>query len=357
MSMPAGAKLPFEARAFQHFVRGLRGVWREEAYRGAVDAARASGAAEPAQIEGAAARDPAYRLYAWLERYSQQFKYYGRWGIVRWMESHEEDLAAILAAARVRHPERLVLDPALPLPDYVRDVDTHQHAGGLWSDACDAFAYETSSSAYSFSLLDPKSPHAIYAEAAQALVPDAQRVADLGCTSGSSTRTLARAFPQAEVTGCDVCAPPLMLAHLRALEEGLTVYWRQASAERLPWDAASVDLVASHWLYHEMPPRAVRAALREARRVLRPGGGFLAYDMYLVPGGAIGRWLHAGYAARNNEPFAHTYARMDMRAELEAAGFRDIDIRLAYPPPDEATAAGGLPAARTHYMTMISALA
>jgi hypothetical protein len=48
---------------------------------------------------------------------------------------------------------------------------------------------------------------------------------------------------------------------------------------------------------------------------------------------------------------------MDMRAELEAAGFRDIDIRLAYPPLDEATAAGGLPAARTHYMTMISALA
>ena len=355
--MPAGTKLPFEARAFQHFVRGLRGVWREEAYRGAVDAARASGAAEPAQIEGAAARAPAYRLYAWLERYSQQFKYYGRWGIVRWMEAHEEDLAALLAAARVRHPERLVLDPALPLPDYVREIDTHQHAGGLWSDACDAFAYETSAGAYSFSLLDPKSPHAIYADAAQALVPDAQRIADLGCTSGGSTRTLARAFPQAEVTGCDVCAPPLMLAHLRALEEGLVVYWRQSSAERLPWDAASVDLVASHWLYHEMPPRAVRAALGEARRVLRPGGGFLAYDMYLVPGGAIGRWLHAGYAARNNEPFAYTYAGMDMRAELEAAGFRDIDIRLAYPPPDEAAAAGGLPSARTHYMTMISALA
>ena len=57
---------------------------------------------------------------------------------------------------------------------------------------------------------------------------------------------------------------------------------------------SSVDLVASHWLYHEMPPRAIRAALREARRVLRPGGALMAYDMYLVPGGAVGRWLHAG---------------------------------------------------------------
>lgn len=357
MSNPAGVTLPFEARAFQSFVRGLRGVWRDEAYRGAVDAARASGADEPAQIERAALQAPAYRLYAWLERYSQQLKYYGRWGIVRWMEAHEHELAALLAAAREHHPERLMLDAALPLPDYVREVDTHQHAGGLWSDACDAFAYETSSGAYSFSLLDPKSPHAIYAEAAQALVPDARRIADLGCTSGGSTRTLARAFPHAEVTGCDVCAPPLMLAHLRALEEGLIVHWRQASAERLPWDTASVDLVASHWLYHEMPPRAVRAALREARRVLRPGGGLLAYDMYIVPGGGIGRWLHAGYAARNNEPFAHTYAGMDMRTELASAGFHDIDIRLAYPSPDAAVASGDLPAARTHYMTMISARA
>jgi len=357
MSNPAGVTLPFEARAFQSFVRGLRGVWRDEAYRRAVDAARASGADEPAQIERAALHAPAYRLYAWLERYSQQLKYYGRWGIVRWMEAHEEALAALLAAAREHHAERLMLDPALPLPDYVTEVDTHQHAGGLWSDACDAFAYETSSGAYSFSLLDPKSPHAIYAEAAQALVPDARRIADLGCTSGGSTRTLARAFPHAEVTGCDVCAPPLMLAHLRALEEGLIVHWRQASAERLPWDTASVDLVASHWLYHEMPPRAVRAALREARRVLRPGGGLLAYDMYIVPGGGIGRWLHAGYAARNNEPFAHTYAGMDMRTELASAGFHDIDIRLAYPSPDAAVASGDLPAARTHYMTMISARA
>ena len=355
--MPGEAPLSFEAGAYQCFVRGLRGVWREEAYRGAVEAAKASGAADPADIERAAARAPAYRLYAWLERYSQQLKYYGRWGIVSWMQAQDARLAAVLDAACERHPERLVLDPAFSVPGYVREVDTHQHQGGLWSDGYDAFAYETSSSAYSFSLLDPKSPHAVYADAAKALVPDARRIIDLGCTGGGSTRTLARAFPQAEVTGCDVCAPPLMLAHLRAIEEGLVIHWRQAAAEALPWEAASVDLVASHWLYHEMPPHAVRAALGEARRVLRPGGGLMAYDMYLVPGGAIGRWLHAGYAARNNEPFAHTYAGMDMRAELEAAGFRDIEIRLAYPTADETVKAGGLPAARTHFMTMITARA
>jgi hypothetical protein len=83
----------------------------------------------------------------------------------------------------------------------------------------------------------------------------------------------------------------------------------------------------------------------------------MAYDMYLVPGGPVGRWLQAGYAARNNEPFAHTFAAMDMKAELEAAGFSDVRMRVAYPELSEAVESGELPRERTHYMTMITAVA
>lgn len=351
------APLSFEATAFQSFVRGLRGVWRDEAYRGTVAAARGAGTDMPAEIERRARESAAYRLYSWLERHSQQFKYYGRWGIVRWMEGRREELSKVLEDAAKKHPERLTLDPALRLPEYVRAVDTHQHGGGLWSDACDAFAYETSAGAYSFSLFNPRSPIQVYADTARALAPHAKTILDLGCTNGGSTRSLAKAFPGAKVTGVDVCGPPLMLAHLRSLEQGVTAYYRQGEAERLADADGSVDLVASHWLYHEMPPAAVRRALKEARRVLRKGGGFLAYDMYLVPGGAIGRWLQAGYAARNNEPFAHTFAGMDMKVELAQAGFADVEMRIAHPEPDDAVKAGELPRYRTHYMTMITARA
>ena len=351
------APLSFEACAFQSFVRGIRGVWRDQAYRGAVDAARKSGSDDPAEIERQARQSAAYSLYSWLERHSQQLKYYGRWGIMRWMEANRDRLACILEAAARRHPERLALDPAFELPEYVRAVDTHQHAGGIWSDPDDAFAYETSASAYSFSLFDPNRPMELYAGTAKALSPQAKGILDLGCTAGHSTRALARAFPEADITGIDVSGPTLMLAHLRALEAGQEIHWRQANAEALPYAEGSADLVASHWLYHEMPPAAVRRSLKEARRVLSKGGGFMAYDMYLVPGGAIGRWLLAGYAARNNEPFAHTYAGMDMKKELEAAGFASIEMKVAHPEPDDAVKAGALPALRTHYMTMIVARA
>ena len=355
--MASEAPLSFEASAFQCFVRGLRGVWRDEAYRGAVEAAKRTGSDDPAEIERRARDSAAYRLYSWLERHSQQLKYYGRWGVVRWMEQRKEELARILEDAARQHADRLILDRALPIPDYVTKVDTHQHGGGLWSDPYDAFAYETSASAYSFSLFNSRAPMAVYADSARALAPKAKCIVDMGCTIGGSTRALKRAFPDAKVTGIELCAPPLMLAHLRALEEGLEIHWRQANAEKLPFGDGSVDLVASHWLYHEMPPAAIRNSLREARRVLKKGGGFMAYDMYLLSGGAIGRWLHAGYAARNNEPFALSYASMDMKAELEAAGFSAIDMKVAHPEPDAAVKAGALPACRTHYMTMITAKA
>jgi SAM-dependent methyltransferase len=351
------APLSFEANAFQCFVRGLRGVWRDEAYRGAVAAARRAGSDDPAEIERRARDSSAYQLYAWLERHSQQLKYYGRWGVVRWMEQRKDELARILDDAAKRHPDRLVLDPALAIPDYVTKVDTHQHGGGLWSDPYDAFAYETSASGYSFSLFNSRAPMAVYADTARALVPWAKQIVDMGCTIGGSTRALKRVFPDAKVTGIELCAPPLMLAHLRALEEGLEIHWRQANAELLPLETGGADLVASHWLYHEMPPRAIRRSLREARRALREGGGFMAYDMYLVPGGAIGRWLQAGYAARNNEPFALSYVSMDMKAELEAAGFGGVEMRIAHPEPPEAVKAGELPNERTHFITMITAKA
>ena len=356
----AGMTLPFEVQALQCFVRGLRGVWREEAYKATVAAARTAGAdCTEVQLEQRMRGQPGYELYAWLERYSQQLKYYGRGGLVRYMEAHADEAEQILATGALIHPERLRLDADFIEPDYVRDVDTHQHAGGLFGGAAAALAYEASTTGFSFSLFDAFSPMRVYGDEARRLLGDAADsavvVVDLGCTIGGSSRALKSALPAARVIGVDVCGPVLALAHLRAVEAAQEIEFRQRSADDLDLADGSVDLVASHWMFHEMPPAAIRRTLREARRVLRPGGALLVYDMYLCPGGTIGRWLHAGYAARNNEPFAYGFAAMDMAAELAAAGFENATSRIAHPRPDEHVLAGELPAARTHYITMITA--
>jgi len=105
-----------------------------------------------------------------------------------------------------------------------------------------------------------------------------------------------------------------------------------------------------------MPPAAVRNSLREARRVLKKGGGFMAYDMYLLTGA---HWPLAACRLRrgNNEPFAHTYVGMDMKCETRIGRIhrhRDGDRASGTRCSGES---GALPAFRTHYMTMITAKA
>lgn len=344
-------EIPFEARAYQDFVRGLRGVWRTEAYARTVDDARPLAAGTVHALEHAMRDSTPYQLYGWLERLSQQFKYLGRWGMVTWLETQRDMLSKVLADAMAVEPQRLHLDPGFVVPDYVRNADTHQHPGATWSNDIGAFVYEWGTDGVSFSQGDSERPAVWFAElATRRFAPNS--ILDVGCSVGKLSRALKRAAPQARVDACDVAAPMLKLAHLRSVEAGLEIGYWQRSAEQLGFADAAFDLVTSFWLFHEMPPPAIRRALREMRRVLRPGGGLALYDMYLVPGGLIGEWLHNGYAARNNEPFAAAFARMDLQAELRAAGFADVEIGITDLQRAEADVPGGLPPARTHFNSL-----
>lgn len=344
------AVLPFECKVYQSYIRGLKAWWKNEAYRAVMaDAAPFAGKGVVA-LETELGKAPSYQLYGWLERHLQQFKYVGRWGLVPVIAEKSDQLGAILKKGALEFPERLKLDPAFKVPDYVTRVDTHQHPGSTWSDDYDAFVHESATAGFSFTLGDSEQLVERYARPLVSLC-NPRDILDLGCSTGKSSRAFKTAAPQANVFGCDVSAPVLRLAHVRAVEQGMHIEFSQQSAEKLNFADGSFDLVASHWLYHEMPPTAIRRAIREARRVLRPGGVFAIYDMCAVPGGVVGEWLHAGYAARNNEPFAYPLVKLDFDKELRAAGFGDVKLEVHAPPGDR------MPASRTHYMAMVTAVA
>lgn len=109
--------------------------------------------------------------------------------------------------------------------------------------------------------------------------PDAATVLDVGTGTGTLARAVLEAWPAANVIASDAAAGMLDLARDRtAALAGTRLQLVEGQAAELPLGDDSVDLVVSSFVLQLVPDRL--AALREARRLLRPGG-VLAYVTWL----------------------------------------------------------------------------
>ncbi|WP_344303344.1 class I SAM-dependent methyltransferase [Nocardioides bigeumensis] len=321
--------------AYQAYVVGLKRYWSTELY--AVVASQAAHVAEqpPREIEQAMSTSHAYRAFAWLEVHLQQMKYYGRWGLVTLFAEADDQLAGELAEGQKREPDKLANDVERPLPDYYVDTDFHQHRGGIWSDPSDAFAYEAAARSTTPVASDHGDLHSRFADHVRAITPADGVVLDMGCGFGKTTEPIRRAMPGATVVGVDLSPQVLGLAHLRAVQQGLDIRYVQDRQEDLVhFEDESVDTIAASMLIHEVPTDVLVQSLREAYRVLKPGGRLVYLDFYEVPGGNVGRFLILGHSTRNNEPFIRSLLAMDFHAEMAAAGFTDVATTSFEEEPD-----------------------
>lgn len=104
------------------------------------------------------------------------------------------------------------------------------------------------------------------------------RVLDLGCGTGTLLAMMATACPEAEMVGIDADAEVLARAGEKASRADVKVELRLATATALPFADGRFDHVVSSLLLHHLTREGKLAALREARRVLKPGGGFHLAD-------------------------------------------------------------------------------
>lgn len=150
---------------------------------------------------------------------------------------------------------------------------------------------------------------------------------DVGCGPGTITVDLARLVAPGHVLGIDRAPDVLAEARAHAEHQGVSIELREGDVYELPLPDASFDVVHAHQvLQHVSDP--VRA-LREMRRVLRPGGLLAARDSdYASFAWApldpwLTRWLelYRAVARRNaGEPDAGRF----LKGWVLDAGFCDV---------------------------------
>ena len=117
------------------------------------------------------------------------------------------------------------------------------------------------------------------ADLALTCVPAPRQILDVGCGTGYLLGRLAARVPQAGVlAGIDASPAMIEVASGAAADDRLRFV--AGGAERLPWPAATFDLVVSTTSFDHWADQ--RAGLAECARVLVPGGCLVLADLFSV---------------------------------------------------------------------------
>jgi arsenite methyltransferase len=161
-------------------------------------------------------------------------------------------------------------------------------------------------------------------------------VLDLGSGGGEDVFiSAARVGPEGRAYGVDMTDEMLELARRNQRESRVeNAEFLKGTIEAIPLPDDSVDVVISNCVINLSADKP--AVFREAARVLRPGGRLAVTDIVADPGmdeetrRDLAKWAGC---------LAGALTRDEFRAELEAAGFEQVELRETHRVHDQAGSA------------------
>ncbi|WP_300395982.1 class I SAM-dependent methyltransferase [Henriciella sp.] len=222
--------------------------------------------------------------------------------------------------ARAGTELRETLDGSNRYPAYYRQNFHYQTDGWLSDDS--AKLYDHQVEALFTGAADAMRRQALAEIAREVKGRDQREVAllDMACGTGRFLREMMRTFPRLDARGLDL-SPNYAERARQHVAPWPHVDIIEGQAEVMPLDDASQDVIVSVYLFHELPEKTRREVMREAARVLKPGGAFIIADS-LQFGDSDGldgilEYFPEGF----HEPYYKAYLGWDFTPPMEEAGF------------------------------------
>ena len=174
-------------------------------------------------------------------------------------------------------------------------------------------------------------------------------ILDIGCSVGVSTRWLAHYYPEADITGLDLSPYFLAVAELRERQlearavaaDGLVtpgalggspsmvtprrrIQYIHANMESSGLPDATYDLVSVQFVTHECPIAVLQNIVREARRLVKPGGIVLIADNN--PRSKVIQNLPPVLFTlmKSTEPWSDEYYSFDLEEAMRGEGLKGV---------------------------------
>jgi ubiquinone/menaquinone biosynthesis C-methylase UbiE len=176
----------------------------------------------------------------------------------------------------------LLLVTLFPIPVYLRLLS------GMLALPFLYIAFILSYSTYQFAAFGGSYQSKIHDVIVSKVDDGSGKILDIGTGSGSLIIKLAKRFPHSSLTGIDFWGQNWEYSkgqcEQNAEIEGVSdrIHFLKASASKLPFPDAEFDIVVSCLTFHEVKDsRNKTDVMKEALRVIKPGGTFVFMDLFL----------------------------------------------------------------------------